>query len=572
MKKKWIYLAGTVLVCLGAYFCGRLAADPFPDFRILCSGNEEVISCWSGDGSSYYVFLPSYAELSQVQVITDKTLYLDGTKLSDGDFCGGYSLNEPYELRIGNRNASGYSLEFVKSANTAAMYIETKSGDMDQIHKDKDYEEGASMALYNSDGTVNFTDGGGISVSGRGNYSWFLDKKPYIIKLPEEGDLLGMGTAEKWILLANAIDNTNLRNKLIYDFAGEFQEYWSPECEYVDLYLNGEYAGLYLLAEKVEVGENRLNLGEGSYLFNLDLDTRNADPATCIAVNEGTAAEIQYPKEISEVHLQAAKRLLQEMQQALLAEDGVNADTKKSWDEYIDADSWAWKYLIEEVFENYDAGACSQYFYWNPEGDDRRIFAGPIWDYDNTLGASTQKNPRCFLAQRMWKAPEVYTPWFGALCEKEEFYNRVVALYETRFLPKLQELADSGIEEAAKQIADAAEMNRLRWSASYEDLQVSEWVELMQSFLEERIEFLNSAWLDGKQYRNICLEIPKDYRYFEVEKGTCIESLPTPAELDISDSLVWYDKETGELFDESRPIVEDMVLYDKDGEDSEGKL
>ena len=69
-----------------------------------------------------------------------------------------------------------------------------------------------------------------------------------------------MGAAKKWILLANAFDASNINNKMAYDFAAKAGCAYTPECRWVDLYLNGAYTGLYLLSERNEVDSQRVDI------------------------------------------------------------------------------------------------------------------------------------------------------------------------------------------------------------------------------------------------------------------------------------------------------------------------
>ena len=103
---------------------------------------------------------------------------------------------------------------------------------------DKDFEANAAVTLYAADGTVDYASEAGDRIGGRGNSTWKLPKKPFNLKLGQKAGLLGMGDAKKWSLLANAYDETNLRNKLVLDFAREIAPYrgFSPECAFVDLY------------------------------------------------------------------------------------------------------------------------------------------------------------------------------------------------------------------------------------------------------------------------------------------------------------------------------------------------
>ena len=112
------------------------------------------------------------------------------------------------------------------------------------------------------------------AIRGRGNATWLWEKKPYSLTLSKSADLLGMGAAKEWILLTNAPDPTHLRNKIAYDLAAEVGLLYSPESNWVDLYLNGEYTGLYLLTERNEIHPQRIPAGNGTFLVSMELESR----------------------------------------------------------------------------------------------------------------------------------------------------------------------------------------------------------------------------------------------------------------------------------------------------------
>ncbi|MDY5575908.1 MAG: CotH kinase family protein [Lachnospiraceae bacterium] len=101
---------------------------------------------------------------------------------------------------------------------------------------------------------------GGVSVKLRGNSTRYLDKQPYKIKLDDKADLLGMGSSKHWVLLANAIDHTFIRNKLVYDLSGDLGASYSAESDNVVLILNGEYQGVYQLCEQLRISDERINI------------------------------------------------------------------------------------------------------------------------------------------------------------------------------------------------------------------------------------------------------------------------------------------------------------------------
>lgn len=143
-------------------------------------------------------------------------------------------------------------------------YIDTEDG-LDVI--DKESYKDAHLRLQ---GNKEFTDpsilyDGVTEIKGRGNSTWDYAasnglKKPYKLKLDKKADILGMGKNKHWVLLANLIDHTNMRNQLIYDFARDIGMECYMDSKPVVVILNGEYLGMYFLCEHKRVDENRIDV------------------------------------------------------------------------------------------------------------------------------------------------------------------------------------------------------------------------------------------------------------------------------------------------------------------------
>lgn len=101
---------------------------------------------------------------------------------------------------------------------------------------------------------------GAIKIRGRGNYTWSHDKKPYKIKLDTKADLFGMGASKHWVLMAEYMDPTHLRNEIMPEFSETLGMDYTADSEAVAVILNGEYNGLYHLGENVRIAENRVNI------------------------------------------------------------------------------------------------------------------------------------------------------------------------------------------------------------------------------------------------------------------------------------------------------------------------
>ena len=525
--------------------------NPLINFRC----GEQRISSWY-DENTYYLFLPSYATLSDVtaEVMETDKIAIDGAPLTPNTDFSKFCVGQDYPMNIEGSADGVYQFKILQSANVPTMFVETQSGSMKRIFKDKEYKEAAQITLYTEDGAIDYYSKSGDAISGRGNSSWSLSsKKPFNLYLTISSPLLGMASAENWALLANAQDPSNLRNKIVFSFAQKVRAYpgWVPQGQFVDLYLNGEYAGLYLLNEKIEVTESRLNLSENESLLEIQLNWQLPKKSISFAVNDSLSAEIHYPKECSEEHLNTLKNQFLSFQEALLSEDGMNKEGRR-WDEYIDLDSWARKYLIDEIFMNIDAQVASDYWIFNQT--DQCFYAGPCWDYDRTF----ERDPESFYAQEFYHAKGRYTPWYGTLWEKPEFRKKAIDLYQSEFLPSVKELINSGIANASKEITAVSNMNAVRWGRKSDEQEYE--AKQLTDFLSKRSAFLNSAWIEGDLYCTVDVAPVYWYYYYAVRKGDSA-NIPTPEELGMRKGAIWYREDTMEPFDASEPVTEDITLF-----------
>ena len=534
-------------------------------FRIPAGDKEEIISWWSNDDGQAFVFLPSYAELKDLRVILRKGTHamIGDMELSDGMDCGCFEPDTEYEMTV--QNQSPMAVRFVRSGNLPTMFIHTVSGTEETIHTQRNVWEYAQLCLMDTEGKTDY-QGELDEISGRGSGTWFFEKKSYNLKLNGSADLLGMGAGKKWALLANVIDESHLRNKLIYDFAREIGSYsgFAPNCEHVDVYLNGTYVGLYLLTEKAEIAENRVEADPEVILFEVDALGRSERMLLPFVLDWGTAVGIKSPESCTEQERDLLMNDIFAFQDTLLDESKGEEALQ-----FIDLESWTRRYLIDEIFENYDGGCHSQYFFRDQrDGKDNRIIAGPCWDYDNCADGwfMAKQNPRCFLMQRMWKNEGEHTPWYGTLMKKETFRDRVLELYRNELSAKVRHLMEVQLPEEAAFLQKALKMNAIRWSLA----DPAEAIQHFHDFMEERIDFLDSAWIDGVEYRTVTAKSIWDYRYYCTQPGTICEDIPMPEELGVEEGSVWIREDTGELFDPKSVVTEDFTIVSVPGETETG--
>ncbi len=129
------------------------------------------------------------------------------------------------------------------------LTVENRIGDV--------YETG-TMVL--SDTAEQVVYEGGLEIKLRGNSTRYQNKRPYKIKLETKSDLFGMGKNKHWVLLANDIDHTLIRNKITLDFADAIGMKFTSESVLVSVFLNGNYQGVYQLCEHIRIGKERVNV------------------------------------------------------------------------------------------------------------------------------------------------------------------------------------------------------------------------------------------------------------------------------------------------------------------------
>lgn len=517
--------------------------------EIEVGGTVERIPCWKvGYRQTAYFFLPSYADPESVRlrIPGGGEFSIGDIPVTDGMSCGVFEPDVTYPLTVpGNSDLQADQLKFVQSAGVGTLFLETRTGSMHYLHGNKDHKERGTLRLYDEAGNLWY--GGELeSISGRGQSTWKNEKKSYNITLSRETDLLGMGKAANWALVSNSADLSNLRNKMVYDYAARAGIAYTPECRWVDLYLNGEYAGLYLLCEKIEIHPQRVAIqAENSFLVSQDALWRfeSAGERYLLTRNE-TALGIRY----SDLPMDRLEELWQSVENAVTADTGIDPVTGKDYRELIDVDSWVRKHLLEEVFGNVDAMSLSQYYYLDGRRSDGRICAGPPWDYDLTLNGA--KN-------RIYAAlPERYgSSWFPALYEKDEYYQSLRQTYITTFRPLLAELVEGKAEEYIREIRQAGAMNALRWEIWDQE---ALYDQLLKA-LRERMAFLDRLWIDEEAFVTVrVFGYDGSYSLYALEPGSVLPPLPDVPEGIISQG--WYYTGTEEAADPGRPIYADTSV------------
>ena len=231
---------------------------------------------------------------------------------------------------------------------------------------------------------------------GRGNSSWTFAKKSFRLKFDKKRSMFGSDyKAKDWVFISNYGDKSLLRNAIAYDMSKQFPAIAFTSVHiFIDVYLDGQYAGIYLMCDQMEVGNGRVDIGKDfdpnpaktGYFIELDSWAKNErrkdidyvtisrDYDRCYAMNSPDTDDPAYDPN---VHMAYMKQYLEECLKAL-----SDCDWNRIC-ELIDVNSFADTYIVQEMFSNKDCFWLSFFLYKKPEG---KLYAGPVWDFDLSSG------------------------------------------------------------------------------------------------------------------------------------------------------------------------------------------
>ena len=501
-----------------------------------------------------YLFLPGNTDLSQYRIgHKAKRVTVNGREIGSGDSAEVLKAEEMTLGYLQGGMARELPLKVLYGSDLPAMYITTQSGGLSRIHWDKSRKEKGRMILRDRDGSELF-EGRLQHMKMRGNASVLYDKKNYAIKLEEGAGLLGMGKAKKWILLGNHLDKSLLRNQFNFDMARYAGLMYTPDCRQISLYVNNGYLGMYLLTEKVEIDDDRvairdleketeslntrsldtyptagtryINRGRyrgkkipvnpedisGGYLLEFEhLATAYTTTPSAYYTKHGMLLIIHEPEYCSDEQMKYITGLMQGFENAIYAADGRDPETGKHYGEFVDFDSLVNKYLINEVSKNYDANMSSEYFFKPENAVSDKVFAGPVWDLDNTWGDYTRSgNPAFLKPENLFACRQGGQDyWWPALYRQPDFLAAVVKRYHEVFVPALEILLgqreESDTLKSLDTYAAAVEKSvameyvlypQLRWKQGLiqTGMNLEENIAYLKNYITLRMAFLNETW------------------------------------------------------------------------------
>ena len=237
-----------------------------------------------------------------------------------------------------------------------------------------------------------------LTVRGRGNSSFKMPKYGMKLEFKDKVKLFGMPKSRDWALIANFGDKTHLRNYMMTRLSEWLGAKYTPKMQFVEVYLNRKYMGLYLLSETIKVAKNRVNIDENDTTLLVEKeDSKKFDPPYILTDNN-----YYY-------HIKSPKNPSPETEDLLL--DHLNAFENFMMNQYIhkrkdvldwlDIDDYVLYYWVHEYSKNEDGNYARSVFFTWKKGEP--IHFGPLWDFDLAFGNASReqnKNPEDWYIRR----------------------------------------------------------------------------------------------------------------------------------------------------------------------------
>lgn len=261
-------------------------------------------------------------------------------------------------------------------------------------------------------------------IKGRGNSSWsYTDKKSYTLKFDKKVSIFDEPKDKSYVLIANSFDKTMLRNYIAY-YMGKLSNLdYSPTFHFIELFLNGEYRGTYMLGDKLKISKDRVNVGDDGYLLEIDSRAPYENGIFFYTPKFPSPVSIKDPDiEPGSDAFIYIEDFVNKAEEVLFSKHFT--DPTEGWQKYMDIESFVDWYIINEIARNNDPLHFNTSAYMNLRRGGKLIM-GPLWDFDVTFGNNT--NPDVYPVEGL----SVYgSTWFNRLMQDPVFVTKVKDRFE----------------------------------------------------------------------------------------------------------------------------------------------
>lgn len=376
-------------------------------------------------------YLYNYTLVPEFEASAGATVKADGQTIVSGETAVDFS--KPVKLTV---DVAGDTREYtVNIRNTGLPVVvinQSTSGDFSEVKqggfmgfggtvvnkfvdfmirgKETAWVNDDRMTVYNADGTVNMAEAL-CGVRLRGNTSQAYPKKPFAVKFDKKQAILGLPAHKRWVLLANWLDHSMIRNTVAFDVAHAIESAWKSGSiepgipwnvhgQNVELVIDGHHMGNYCLCEQIKIGKDRLAIQDAyedvtnptfetcGYLLELD----NNYDETYKFITSKASVPFMFKDDLPDTQIfNSVKTKVQGIEDNLAS--GNYAAAYNDLDINTVIDQWfIWELCMNREFVE----PRSVYYFMDGNG---KLSAGPVWDFDrgtfqNTSNASSQGSDR----------------------------------------------------------------------------------------------------------------------------------------------------------------------------------
>lgn len=486
----------------------------------------------------YYLFMPSSADMGEVILRYEGSYQLydqnDGSLYDKGEmltFDCSSGIVSIYEYNSESDKYYRYTLNVMQGQNIASIYVTLDRGDDGLIHINSSHDavETGSMLMVESTGRTIYS-GGLNKMKGHGLTSYqatgsLNTKNSYNINLAKKAELIeGADKSKKWSLLRirshGDYDATGMSYPMGYyifnSLAGD--DYFNITSRYVNVYINGEYRGVYILTERMDMnGSIQItDLDDSNFSYNLNGNNdsykridrsskddpaiqagieyysygRHADSANDTDISGGYVLEImcgtigecgfktkqgmyinvKSPSYPTKAQVQYIAEYVQNFENALFSDTGYNS-LGKHYSEYIDVPTYAMQALTYSFCLNWEIYRTSTYMYKDVDGSKyEKITFGPVWDFES--GSNILENDKTVFGTTFAYNERQQYLWYEQFWKKADFMKYISGMND-----KMKEVTSILVGETegnrifaltdmTENIRSSQEMNWIRWAQS----------------------------------------------------------------------------------------------------------
>ena len=325
---------------------------------------------------------------------------------------------------------------------------------------------------------------GQITIEKRGNSSQWNDKTPYRFEtVNEEGEnnnvsLLGMPEENDWVLYAPWQDKSMIRNILTYKLSNDLGKY-APRTKLIELYLNDEYRGVYVLMEKIKRDANRVDISKlnpdeisgddltGGYILKFDWFFTGDNLGGFESDIDGNIYNYHYPKP-SDIVPEQENYIINYINnfETIMSSDQY-ADQSTGYPSILNVDSFVDFILLQELAKNVDAYRLSTYIFKDKESVDNRLTAGPVWDFNHGYGNCDYGETWEFTGWLLEYNPEggdQMSFWWELIWQDDYFQNKISERYtELRSTVFSENHIYGVIDSLVNELGSSVDRNFSKW-------------------------------------------------------------------------------------------------------------